>query len=501
MIKLLRLYGIEWKEARRSPLWHKNLIVKLLLAFTFIYLFGMFVFLGVILDDLMIKLPFDEINYNTYKESFVLRRLNQFLLYYFLADLIMRYFMQKLPALAIQPLLHLPIPKSGLAHFLLGKSLLSPLNWGHALLFVPFIIELYSNLSFAEASSWTLAIAGVVVFNNFFLTFIKRTSEVDWRVFISMLVLLSMIIAAHWFDLIDFLALSADVFNACFLQPITAVIPWVLALLFYGLNFYYLKSNLYLSKLSKSKRSKVTYVGAGILSRFGVVGRLAEMEFKLIWRHKRTRTVLLMTILFLGYGLLVFPLDTYQGNYLMYVLFSLIITGMFILNYGQYLLGWEGSYFDHIITRNVSFEDFYMSKFLVFIIVSAAAMLLSIPYAFFGWKILMVLFSVFLFNIGLATHVVMFFGSLNPKKIDLNAGSVLNWQGVGAAQFLLAIPVMGIPLGLFRLGVLLGDETLGLIFIAVAGLIGLFGTRIWIKMLAKWLFSQRYKIAKDFRNQ
>ena len=173
MIKLLRLYGIEWKEARRSPLWHKNLIVKLLLAFTFIYLFGMFVFLGVILDDLMIKLPFDEINYNTYKESFVLRRLNQFLLYYFLADLIMRYFMQKLPALAIQPLLHLPIPKSGLVHFLLGKSLLSPLNWGHALLFVPFIIELYSNLSFAEASSWTLAIVGVVVFNNFFLTFIK----------------------------------------------------------------------------------------------------------------------------------------------------------------------------------------------------------------------------------------------------------------------------------------------------------------------------------------
>ena len=95
----------------------------------------------------------------------------------------------------------------------------------------------------------------------------------------------------------------------------------------------------------------------------------------------------------------------------------------------------------------------------------------------------------------------MFFGSLNPKKIDLNVGSALNWQGVGAAQFLLVIPVMGIPLGFFGLGVLLGDETLGLIFIAVAGLIGLFGTRIWIKMLAKWLFSQRYKIAKDFRNQ
>ena len=81
IIKLLRLYGIEWKEIRRSPLWHKNLIVKLLLAFTFVYLFVMFVFLGVVLDELMIKLPFDEIDYNTYKESFVLRRLNQFFEY------------------------------------------------------------------------------------------------------------------------------------------------------------------------------------------------------------------------------------------------------------------------------------------------------------------------------------------------------------------------------------------------------------------------------------
>lgn len=110
--------------------------------------------------------------------------------------------------------------------------------------------------------------------------------------------------------------------------------------------------------------------------------------------------MLLITILFLGYGLLVFPQPEYQGNYLMYIMFSIIITGMFMLNYGQYLLGWEGNHFDHILTRNVSFKDYYLSKVLLFAITSGAAMILSIPYAYFGWEILLVLFVVFLSILG-----------------------------------------------------------------------------------------------------
>jgi hypothetical protein len=85
--------------------------------------------------------------------------------------------------------------------------------------------------------------------------------------------------------------------------------------------------------------------------------------------------------MFLGYGLLVFPTDEYAGNHLMYVLFSVIITGMFIFNYGQYLLGWEGSHFDHILTRKVDFSDYYKSKYLLCASVSGSARLQSIPYA------------------------------------------------------------------------------------------------------------------------
>ncbi|GAB5538862.1 MAG: DUF5687 family protein [Salibacteraceae bacterium] len=461
----------------------------------------MFVFLGVYLDDILIKIPVEDIDYNTFKESFVLRRLNQYLLYYFFADLILRYFTQKLPALSIQPLLHLPIRKSSLVHYMLMKTTWSPMNWFHGLLFIPFIIELFSNLPFLQSIGWTIGLISIIYLNNFLLIYLKRTSEVDYRVYLSMIAILMVTVGLHWFDIVDFTALSGLLFNAFFLNPITVLIPISLAALFYFFNYRYLRSNLYMSTLRTDAKSEISYVGAGILSRFGIVGRLTELEFKFIWRNKRPRSVLLITLLFLGYGLLVFPMEEYMGNYLMYALFSIIITGMFILNYGQYLLGWEGSHFDHILTRKVSFEDYYLSKFLLFTIVSGVAMLLSIPYAYFGWEVLLVLFSVFLFNIGIGTHVVMFFGSLNPKKIDLSKGTVMNWQGVGAAQFLIIFPIMGIPLGLFGIGVLLGNERLGLLLIAIAGILGLLTTKLWIKLLGQWLTAQRYKISKDFRNQ
>ena len=118
---ILQLIGMQWKEARRSPLWNKNLIINIVLAVSFLYLIGMFVLLGVFLDDILIKISVEGIDYRTYKESFVLRRLNQYLLYYFFMDLILRYFIQKLPALSVQPLLHLPISKSKLVHFMLGQ--------------------------------------------------------------------------------------------------------------------------------------------------------------------------------------------------------------------------------------------------------------------------------------------------------------------------------------------------------------------------------------------
>lgn len=492
---------IDLKGSRRSPIWHRKLFVNLFLVLTFLYLIGNLLFLGIFLDDILLKIPVVGVDYNTFGPSFVLRKLNRYLLYYFFVDFILRYFMQKLPAMTIQPYLHLPIRRSSLVHFMLVKSVWSPFNLGHFILLVPFMAEVFENLEFMQALSWSVSIGMLVFAMNYLLLYLKRSSEVDTRIYLGMLATLVGLVGLHWFDIVDFNAISSVLFDALFLKPWTMAVPAILLVAGYWINFKFLRSNMYLSRISKVKRDEVSYVGNGILSRFGLIGRLAELEFKFIWRNKRPRSVLLITVLFLGYGLLVFTNPEYQGNYLMYILFSIIITGMFTLNYGQYLLGWEGSHFDHILTRNVRFEDYYMGKFLLFTVVSLTAMILSTPYAYFGWEVLLVIFCVFLFNVGWNTHFVMFFGSLNPKKIDLSGATIFNWQGVGAAQFLLVIPALGLPLAIYGLGLLFWEPVGAVVFVGVLGLFGLAGTRIWIKLLAGWLRRQRYEISNDFREQ
>lgn len=314
MNPILHIINFDFKESVRSPLWHRKLVINLFLILTFVYLAGSLLVLGIFLDDILINIPIDGIDFNTYGRSFVLRRLDQFLIYYFFFDFIIRYFMQKLPAMSVQPYLHLPINRSSLVHFMLLKSIWSPFNLIHFLIFIPFMFELFENLDFMQAFGWSTGFTLLVFASNYFLLFIKRTSDVDARVYVGMLASLISIIALDWFDVLDFQALSGLMFNALFLHPWTLVVPLFLIGVTYGLNFKFFKANMYLSKLSKVKKNTVSYSGNGVLSRFGLVGRLTELEFKFIWRNKRSKSVFMMTFLFLGYGLFIFPNPEYAGN-------------------------------------------------------------------------------------------------------------------------------------------------------------------------------------------
>lgn len=489
---LFSITRISLLEGMRSPVWHRNVLINLFFALSFIYLAANLVFLGFVLDDILLMI---------FPRQSPLETLNSFLLYYFFADALLRYFLQKLPAMTIQPYMHLPVRRRVLIHYLLVRSAWHPINLLHLLVLIPFMAAVpFRYYAPVEAVPWSLSMIMLVFAQNYFALYLKRASGSNAVVYMGMVAVLAGLIVLEYLNVVVFTSISKYLFNALFQKPWTVILCVVFAVLAYGINFRYLRRNMYLSRFTRTSGVQVSYVGSGVLSRFGLLGKLAELDLKFIWRNKRPKSVLLMTILFLGYGLVIFPMEQYQGNYLMYMIFSILITGMFVLNYGQYLLGWEGTHFDHILTRNVSFRDFYGSKFVVFAIITTVCMILSIPYVYFGWKILFTVFCVYLYNMGIGIPVTMFFGSFNPKKIDLGQGTVFNMQGVSAAQFLLVIPVMGIPMLVFGLGTLFFGQFEAICIIGATGLIGLAGMRYWMNLLAAWLRSRRHEIADDFRN-
>jgi hypothetical protein len=267
----------------------------------------------------------------------------------------------------------------------------------------------------------------------------------------------------------------------------------------YAVNFYYLKQNLYLEELVKHKTLRKSTTEFPLLNRFGLIGDLVANELKLIIRNKRPRSALIMSVVFIFYGL-IFYTNKGMPEY-MKVFAAMFMTGVFIMNYGQFMYGWQATHFDGLMVSKVKFEDFIKAKYLLFTGVSTIIFVLTIPYVYFGWRILLIQFCLYLWNIGVNATLVLFFANRNKKRIDLSKGAAFNWEGVGASQLLMSFPLMLAPYIFYLPIKLLGYPNLAIGILAVIGLIFVLMRGYWIKVLTADFYKRKFKIAEGFRNK
>jgi hypothetical protein len=235
------------------------------------------------------------------------------------------------------------------------------------------------------------------------------------------------------------------------------------------------------------------------LSRFGSVGDLAANEIKLVLRNKRSRSALVMGLFFLFYGLIFYPNPNYGESYKVFV--GMFMTGIFIINYGQFMFGWQASHFDGLLVNKINFADFIKAKYLLFTAISTVFFILTTPYVYFGWRVVMVHFVMYLWNIGVNTTMVLYFANRNFKRLDLSKGAAFNWEGVGATQWILSLPLIITPFIIYGPFALLKHADIGLALIAVIGITGVLTRNYWIKVLETDYHTKRYQIAEGFRNK
>ena len=117
-------FNFEWKQFFRSSYWQKSIALNILLGFFALYFILVFLGLGIGLYPILKK---------QFPESDPLIMLNGFLFYWFLADLMMRFFLQKLPVMNIKPFLVLPLKRSKIVNYVLENPSL------HFLIFYLFL--------------------------------------------------------------------------------------------------------------------------------------------------------------------------------------------------------------------------------------------------------------------------------------------------------------------------------------------------------------------------
>ncbi|HYD91569.1 MAG TPA: DUF5687 family protein, partial [Flavobacterium sp.] len=130
-----RFLRLEWKAFTRSSAFGSSVILKIFLILGAIYFIGLFLILGFA--------AFSILKDNGAQDP--LLAVSKYAFYYFILDLIMRIFLQKIPVINIRPLLVMPIKRSTVVNFAIGKTLVSFFNVVHAFFFIPFTIMAIAN--------------------------------------------------------------------------------------------------------------------------------------------------------------------------------------------------------------------------------------------------------------------------------------------------------------------------------------------------------------------
>jgi hypothetical protein len=181
-----------------------------------------------------------------------------------------------------------------------------------------------------------------------------------------------------------------------------------------------------------------------------------------------------------------------------FIFVGVFSTGTFLINFGQFIPAWDSGYYKLLMSQNIKYQQYLQSKFTLMALSVIILFVLGIPYVFFGWKILLAHFAAAIYNIGINAHVILYGGSFNRKKIDLNQKAAFNYQGTGAVQWLIGLPLLVLPMGLFALIYFLIGFELACLVLIILGILGIiFHQKLMTAITGKYLKS-KYKMISAF---
>ncbi|UII28020.1 DUF5687 family protein [Fulvivirga maritima] len=420
-----------------------------------------------------------------------------FVLFYFTSELIMRFYLQEIPALEVQPYRVLPVKRSHLIHYLLIRSAITLFNLVPLFLVVPFAFkQVLPAYGWGLTFSWLLSISLLSLLCSFGIVYLKKTIfKSSWVMLIFVGLVLS-IFALDYYHIYDFKAVSANLFMLSLQSYVLPVIIFLLLVALYILCFHTFINAFYAEQMQEKRDDSKWF---NFNPHFK--NELITLELRLILRNKRPRSMLVMSLFFILYGFLFYTKENYMDGYAMLIFVGIFITGGFMINYGQFSFSWESGYFDTFLTKNISYRQIIENKLKLFDYGCLIGFLLSLPYGFFGAKIILIHIAALLFNMGVNSFFILYFTGKKPKRIDLSKSSMFNYEGTGLAQFLLAVPCFITPLLGYMLFYILGMPVWGVVLVAFQGVLGIMFRQKLIDVLVKRFNNYKYVIADSLRKE
>ena len=226
------------------------------------------------------------------------------------------------------------------------------------------------------------------------------------------------------------------------------------------------------------------------------------LNLRLVLRNKRTKAVVLMTFVIMLYGFIFYkPMYMKSDHMPMVLLGAMFITGIFIMNFGQFLFAWHSGYFDGLMSLPISIREFIRAQFMMFTAVSTLTFVITSLYGLISWKILPFQLAAFLYNAGVNTVVVVYFATRSYKGIDLTRSATFNYQGTGMAQWINMLLALVAPMLIYIALAWIVNSWVALTVLGVLGLISLLLQNWWINLLTDQFLIRKHTILAGFREK
>ncbi len=491
MIK--KFITLEWKQFFRSSYWQRSIGLNLLMGFFALYM---------LLNFLVIGFGIYFILKEKFPDQDPLQIVNSYLVYWFLADLIIRYLSQKLPEASIRPLLILPVKKKSIARYILAKSTFSFWVILPLMAFVPFSIVLWTKgYDHTLVLAWLIAVVSLTLSNNY-LNFLINKND---KVLLVIGSLLLAMISLDYFQIIPFHLYFAKAFNALKDYPYLALIPVFSAYILYRLVYQNIYKHLYLDDLLKTGKEKIQASNLQFTHKFGDLGIFLKNDIRLIWRNKRPKNVVKASLFMVFYGLIFISMNKNsthpEKTFLNFVFPAIFMTGIFSYAFGTFIPAWDGVYYSFLMSQNISMKQYLKSKWLLMTLSNLILFTLTIPYIYYGWQYVALLFAMMIFNIGYANLFILWMGAYNTKKIDLDKAGYFNNQGTSARTFIVAFGFLLLPMLIFIPVYKFFGLEAGLGVLIFIGIIGIVFKEYFLTKIAALYKQKKYKTIHGFKQQ
>jgi len=483
-----RFVSLEWKQFSRSSYFQKGIAIKILLFLAALYFIGCFLALGIGAFFLIEK---------GFPEKDPINIVNNYIVYWFLGDMVFRFFLQQLPVMNIKPFMTIPIKRSTVIHFLLGKTSVSFFNFLPMFFFLPFsIVLLVQGYPPVQVVAWFFSMLFFTLSINYLNFLLNKNNKVFY-------IIATILIAAGLLEYYGVYAITEPAgifFGNIYAKPYAVLIPLLLMIMLYRVNYKFIRKEFYLDGAISEETKEVETQELNWLNKFGKIAPFLKNDVRMIIRNKRPKQVLFMSFMFLFYGLIFYTQETYQDMPAFLAFASMFVTGGFLMSFGQLVPSWDSEYYKLLMSQNIPYREYLKSKWLLMVVAVLVSFILSTPYIYFGWDIFGMIAAGALFNMGLNSFITLYGGVLNrvPMELNVKAKAFSNTQGFNPTQMLIALPKIFGPMLIFYIPYKLVNFETGIICLAVSGILGLVFTNFFLNKIEKIYQKQKYKTIAAF---